>query len=55
MEEVNPKGVLVIIEAEHVCMVIQGMNRLGSRFVTSAKQGSVDITADVWSLIRGLG
>lgn len=55
MQEVNPKGVLVIIEAEHICMAIQGMKGLGSTFVTSAKQGPVDITAEVWSLIKGLG
>ena len=55
MQEMNPKGALVIIEAEHVCMMIQGMRRPGSIFVTYTKQGPVDITAEVWSLIKGLG
>jgi GTP cyclohydrolase I len=54
MEEINPKGVLVIIEAEHICMAVQGMKRFGSRFVTSARDGSVDISADVWALIKNL-
>lgn len=55
MQEVAPKAVLVIVEAEHACMAIQGIKHLGSKFVTSAKRGSVDFTAEVWSLIKGLG
>jgi GTP cyclohydrolase IA len=55
MKEVNPRGVLVVIEAQHICMVIQGMKRIGSTCVTSAKQGPVDLTTEVWCLIKGLG
>lgn len=39
MEKLQPKGLLVLLEAEHLCMVLRGVKRPGSLVVTSAVRG----------------
>lgn len=39
MEAVDPYGVAVIIEAEHLCMTMRGIKKPGSKTVTSAMRG----------------
>jgi len=37
---IDPLGVLVIIEAEHLCMTMRGIKKPGSKMVTSALRGA---------------
>ena len=39
MEVLNPDGVAVVIEAEHLCMTMRGVKKPGSRMMTSAMRG----------------
>ena len=38
-EELQPKGVAVVLEAEHMCMSLRGVQKLGAKTVTSAMRG----------------
>ena len=38
-ERLEPKGVGVVIEAEHLCMTLRGVEATGSRTITSALRG----------------
>lgn len=40
MEALDPYGVLVVLEAEHLCMSMRGIKKPGSITVTSAVRGS---------------
>lgn len=52
----EPRGVLVVVECEHLCMSMRGVRKPGSRTVTSAVRGvmrDVATRAEAMSLIIG--
>ena len=57
VEKLNPLGVCVVIEAEHLCMSMRGIKKPGSKTVTSVLKGIFHTNqasrAEVLSLIRG--
>jgi GTP cyclohydrolase I len=53
----DPRGVIVVVEAEHLCMSIRGVRKAGAKTVTSAVRGlfrdSVSTRGEAMSLILG--
>ncbi|MBQ9928998.1 MAG: GTP cyclohydrolase I FolE [Lachnospiraceae bacterium] len=39
MEHLNPKGVMIMLEAEHMCMTMRGVKKPGSKTVTMVTRG----------------
>ncbi|MDE3090134.1 MAG: GTP cyclohydrolase I FolE [Chloroflexota bacterium] len=56
MEGLQPIGVAVVIQAEHLCMTMRGVKKPGSRMVTSANRGTFRTNAatraEFFSLVR---
>jgi GTP cyclohydrolase I len=38
-EALKPRGVIVVVECEHMCMAMRGIQKLGARTITSAVRG----------------
>ena len=56
VEHLAPRGVIVVIECEHLCMSMRGVRKPGSRTVTSAVRGQMReaaTRAEAMSLIVG--
>ena len=57
MEALNPLGVMVVVEAEHMCMTMRGIKKPGSMTLTSAVRGLFKTKqatrAEAFSLIKG--
>ena len=56
MRILDPRGAIVVIEAEHMCMALRGVRKQGAKTVTSAVRGSLlnpATRAEAMSLILG--
>lgn len=57
VQELNPKGVAVVVEASHSCMTIRGIKKPGSMCVTSAMRGlfrsNLSSRSEIMTLIYG--
>jgi GTP cyclohydrolase I len=58
-DALDPRGVIVVVEAEHMCMSMRGVNKPGHTTVTSALRGvfreNVATRAEAMTIIRGGG
>jgi GTP cyclohydrolase I len=56
VDKLDPHGVVVVIEAEHMCMTMRGVRKPGARTITSAVRGCFEkdpaARAEVFSLIK---
>lgn len=56
-EHLDPQGVMVVIEAEHLCMSMRGVQKPGATTTTSAVRGifarNIATRAEAMSLIKG--
>lgn len=56
-EELEPLGVMVVVEAEHTCMTLRGVKKPGSKTITSAVLGGFRkdprTRAEAMALIKG--
>jgi GTP cyclohydrolase I len=57
MKSVKPHGVMVVVEAEHLCMTMRGVKKPGSKMITSAMHGiflkDVRTRSEAMSLLKG--
>jgi GTP cyclohydrolase I len=57
MRKLDPRGAIVVIEAEHLCMAMRGIRKPGARTTTSAVRGllktSPSSRAEALDLIKG--
>ncbi len=54
VKELNPQGVLVVLECEHLCMSMRGIKKPGSKTTTSAVRGSLRTSAETRAEALGL-
>ncbi|MFF7155449.1 GTP cyclohydrolase I FolE [Streptomyces sp. NPDC008139] len=58
MRILEPRGVIVVIECEHMCMTMRGVRKQGAKTITSAVRGQLRdpaTRAEAMSLILGRG
>lgn len=54
MKELKPKGVMVMIEAEHMCMTMRGVKKPGTKTLTYAARGIYEKDADLQQMFMNL-
>jgi GTP cyclohydrolase I len=54
MERLEPRGVIAVLECEHMCMSMRGIQKGGSRTITSAVRGALRDDAKTRAEAMGL-
>jgi GTP cyclohydrolase IA len=56
-EGIKPDGVAVVVQAEHLCMIMRGIKKPGSAMITSALRGTfrsrIETRNEFFSLLQG--
>jgi GTP cyclohydrolase I len=57
IEGIRPDGVAVVVQAEHLCMIMRGIKKPGSAMITSALRGTfrsrIETRNEFFSLLQG--
>jgi len=57
LEGIKPDGVAVVVQAEHLCMIMRGIKKPGSTMITSALRGTfrsrIETRTEFFSLLQG--
>ena len=57
IEGIKPDGVAVVVQAEHLCMIMRGIKKPGSALITSALRGTfrsrIETRNEFFSLLQG--
>ena len=51
MEQLDPKGVIVMMEAEHMCMTMRGVKKPGSQTLTYVCRGDFEDNASLQQMV----
>ena len=54
MDHLNPKGVMVMVEAEHMCMTMRGISKPGSKTITYSTKGEFALNQDLQSTFMNI-
>ena len=53
-EELKPKGVMVMIEAEHMCMTMRGVQKPGTKTITYKVLGRFETDESLRAMFMGM-
>lgn len=54
MTYLKPKGVMIVLEAEHMCMTMRGVKKPGSRTISYAVRGEMESRPDLQQMVLSM-